>query len=61
VPPVQTGDFGNVMDFVVGEYHLCALLDNHEVWCRGSQGAKGLCSLETDWEKLTFEYCNAFD
>jgi len=61
VPPVQTGDFGNVVDFVVGEYHLCALLDNHEVWCRGSQGAKGLCSLETDWEKLTFEYCNAFD
>jgi hypothetical protein len=59
--PVQSGDFGNVVDFAVGDFHLCALLDNHEVWCRGYGSAKGLCTVETDWEKLSFEYCNAFD
>jgi hypothetical protein len=59
--PVQTGHFDTVVDFVVGEHHLCALLDNHEVWCRGDQGAKGICTVETHWEKLTFESCDAFD
>jgi len=59
--PVQTGDFDNMVDFVVGEHHLCALLDNHEVWCRGYGSAKGLCAVETHWKKLTFEHCNAFD
>jgi hypothetical protein len=60
-PPTKVTGIDSVVDFALGLEHLCALRSDHELWCRGWIGAKGVCASDYEWEPVALEYCNAYD